>query len=65
MEYNLLQAHKAIQQNLLEKASRQQINAELTGQVLIHPENVAEIIRGTRKRISSVEKADELGNVDG
>ena len=45
-------------------ASRQQINAELAGQVLAHPENVAEIIRGTRGRISSVVEADELGDAD-
>ena len=45
-------------------ASRKQINAELAGQVLAHPESVAEIIRGTRGRISSVVEADELGDVD-
>lgn len=45
-------------------ASRKQINAELAGQVLAHPESVAEIIRGTRGRISSVVEVDELGDVD-
>ena len=41
-------------------ASRQKMNAKLAGQVLAHPDSVAEIIRGKRGRISSVEEADEL-----
>lgn len=45
-------------------ASRQKMNAKLAGQVLAHPDSVAEIIRGTRGRISSVVEADELGDVD-